>query len=98
MKFGISPETRLDGTKRPAKAMSSEAFAAVLRKLNRDDQVCLHLVDGTSTTGIVDLISIHGDVMWLITAGGRQMFIPDDVNDIVRNAPELRTHKGTMPG
>lgn len=88
MKSGLSPETRRADTNQFAEALPLEAFAAILRKLNKDDQVCLRLVDGTSITGIVDLISIHGDVMWLITAGGRQMFIPDDVNDIVRKEPE----------
>lgn len=97
MKSGLSPETRLADTNQLAEALPLEAFAAILRKLNKDDQVCLRLVDGTSTTGMVDLISIHGDVMWLLTPGGRQMFIPDDVNDIVRKAPEPRTHKGAKP-
>ncbi|RWW91420.1 MULTISPECIES: hypothetical protein [Paenarthrobacter] len=75
--------------------MSLEAFSAILRKLHKDDQVSLSLIDGTSLAGTVDLISIHGDVMWLITAGGRQMFIPDDVNEVLRSTAKPPVHERT---
>ncbi|AMB40259.1 hypothetical protein AUT26_08570 [[Arthrobacter] sp. ATCC 21022] len=88
-------EPRLTDTKRPADAMSLEAFSAILRKLHKDDQVSLSLIDGTSLAGTVDLISIHGDVMWLITAGGRQMFIPDDVNEVLRSTAKPPVHERT---
>lgn len=67
--------------------MAPEAFAAILRKLDKNAQVCFRLINGTKATGIVDLVSLNGDVVWLITGGARRMFISDDVSEIGRHAP-----------
>lgn len=65
-----------------------EEFAAVLRQLRKHDQVNVKLLNGRSTTGAVDLVSLNGDLLWLHTSHGRQMFIYNDVWDITKSAPD----------
>ncbi|MCP9001899.1 hypothetical protein NFC73_19520 [Pseudarthrobacter sp. RMG13] len=64
-----------------------KSFAAVLRLLRKQDHVTIQLLNGHSTTGTVDLVSLNGDLLWLHTPYGRQMFIYNDVRDITKSAP-----------
>ena len=65
-----------------------DTVASVLRRLRKDDQVTLTLFNDTITNGLVDLISINGDVLWVLTPGGRQMFMQEDVKDLTRLTPQ----------
>lgn len=58
----------------------------------------LTLVNDTITNGLVDLISINGDVLWVRTTGGRQMFMQADVKDLTRltSQPESTCQKSQL--
>lgn len=88
----MCPRKKLGVRERPAGApvgyqIPFEEFAAVLRQLRKHDPVTVQLLNGRSTTGAVDLVSLNGDLLWLHTAHGRQMFIYSDVRDISKSAP-----------
>ncbi|NSX38335.1 hypothetical protein HTS88_18280 [Pseudarthrobacter oxydans] len=73
-----------------------EEFAAVLRQLRKNEQVIVQLLNGRSTTGSVDLVSLNADLLWLHTHHGRQMFLHEDVRDITKSAPDTPKKAETL--